>query len=73
MNSNKIKLKHFIATHTFHSYGKMKEFRSAFKHRKKNSDWFNTETPEVKEFFFNTLRNRQIVKESERSNFSQSD
>ena len=54
MNSNKIKLKHFIATHTFHSSGKMKEFRAAFKHRKKNSDWFNTETPETTEFFFYT-------------------
>tara|TARA_B100000941_G_scaffold70253_1_gene47623 strand:- start:873 stop:1223 length:351 start_codon:yes stop_codon:yes gene_type:complete len=51
----------------------MKEFKSAFKHRKKNSDWFNTETPEVIDFFFNTLRDRQIVKESERSNFNQSD
>ena len=73
MNSTEIKLKHFIATHTFHSSGKMKEFRAAFKHRKKNSDWFNTETPETKEYFFNTLRDRQIVKESERSNFNQSD
>ena len=35
MNSNKIKLKHFTATHTFHSSGKMKEFKSAFKDRKK--------------------------------------
>ena len=52
MNSNKIKLRHYIATHTFHSPGKMKEFKSAFKHRKKNSDWFNTETPNVTEFFF---------------------
>ena len=51
----------------------MKEFKNAFKHRKKNSDWFNTETPETTEFFFNTLRNRQIVKESDRSNFNQSD
>ena len=72
MNSNKIKLKHFIATHTFHSSGKMKEFRAAFKHRKKNSDWFNTETPETKEYFFNTLRDRQIVTEAERNNFNQS-
>ena len=72
MNSNKIKLKHFIATHTFHSSGKMKEFRAAFKHRKKNSDWFNTETPEMKEYFFNTLRDRQIVTEAERNNFNQS-
>ena len=73
MNSTEIKLRHFIATHTFHSPSKMKEFKSAFKHRKKNSDWFNTETPETTEFFFNTLRDRQIVKESERSNFTQSD
>ena len=51
MNSKKIKLRHFIATHTFHSPNAMKEFRSAFKNRKKNSDWFNTETPEVKDFF----------------------
>ena len=73
MNSNKIKLKHFIATHTFHSSGKMKEFRGAFKDRKKNSDWFNTETPETEEYFFNTLRDRQIVNEAERNNFNQSD
>ena len=73
MTSNKIKHKHFIATHTFHSSGKMKEFKSAFKDRKKNSDWFNTETPETTEFFFNTLRARQIVEESERSHFNQSD
>ena len=73
MNSNKIKLKHFIATHTFHSSGKMKEFRGAFKDRKKNSDWFNTETPETKEYFFNTLRDRRIVNEAERNNFNQSD
>ena len=72
MNSTEIKLRHFIATHTFHSSGKMKEFRSAFKHRKKNSDWFNTETPEMKEYFFNTLRDRQIVTEAERNNFNQS-
>ena len=72
MNSTEIKLKHFIATHTFHSSGKMKEFRAAFKHRKKNSDWFNTETPETKEYFFNTLRDRQIVTEAERNNFNQS-
>ena len=72
MNSTEIKLKHFIATHTFHSSGKMKEFRAAFKHRKKNSDWFNTETPEMKEYFFNTLRDRQIVSEAERNNFNQS-
>ena len=72
MSSNKIKLKHFIATHTFHSSGKMKEFKSAFKDRKKNSDWFNTETPETKEYFFNTLRDRQIVNEAERNNFNQS-
>ena len=57
MNSSKIKLRHFIATHTFHSAGAMKEFRSAFKKRKKkNSDWFNTETPEVKDFFQYTKR-----------------
>ena len=73
MSEKKPKLKHYIATHTFHSSGKMKEFRGAFKHRKKNSDWFNTETPETTEFFFNTLRNRQIVKESDRSNFNQLD
>ena len=29
------KLKHYIATHTFHSPGKLKEFKNAFKHRKK--------------------------------------
>ena len=68
-----MKLKHFIATHTFHSSGKMKEFRGAFKDRKRNSDWFNSETPETKEYFFNTLRDRQIVNEAERNNFNQSD
>ena len=68
-----MKLKHFIATHTFHSSGKMKEFRGAFKDRKKNSDCINTETPETKEYFFNTLRDRQIVNEAERNNFNQSD
>ena len=73
MNSNNIKLRHYIATHTFHSPGKMKEFKSAFKHRKKNSDWFNTETPETTEFFFKTLRDRKIIKESDRRNFKQSD
>ena len=52
MNSGKIKLKHYIATHTFHSSNGMKEFKNAFKHRKKSSDWFDTETPDVKKHFF---------------------
>ncbi len=61
MNSSKIKLKHYIATHTFHSSNGMKEFKNAFKHRKKSSDWFDTETPDVKKHFFNSLCNRKIV------------
>ena len=61
MNSNKIKLKHYIATHTFHSSNGMKEFKNAFKHRKKSSDWFDTETPDIKKHFFNSLCNRKIV------------
>ena len=47
-----LKLKHYIATHTFHSSDALKGFKSAFKHRKKNSDWFNNETVDVKNIFF---------------------
>ena len=47
-----LKLKHYIATHTFHSSDALKGFKSAFKHRKKNSDWFNNETVDAKKTFF---------------------
>ncbi len=47
-----LKLKHYIATHTFHSSDALKGFKSAFKHRKKNSDWFNNETVDAKNNFF---------------------
>ena len=35
-----MKLKHFIATHTFHSDKVKKEYLKFVKHRKKNADWF---------------------------------
>ena len=35
-----MKLKHFIATHTFHSDKVKKEYLKFVKHRKKNVDWF---------------------------------
>ena len=59
-----LKLKHYIATHTFHSSDALKGFKSAFKHRKKNSDWFNNETVDAKKHFFRTLSDRKIVDEN---------
>ena len=35
-----MKLKHFIATHTFHSDKVKKEYLKFVKQRKKNADWF---------------------------------
>ena len=35
-----MKLKHFIATHTFHSDKVKKEYLKFVKHRKKNAEWF---------------------------------
>ena len=37
---NIMKLKHFIATHTFHSDKVKKEYFKFVKHRKKNAEWF---------------------------------
>ena len=68
-----LKLKHYIATHTFHSSNGMKEFKSAFKHRKKNSDWFDNETPDVKKKFFNSLSDRKIVDASSWDTFDSYD
>ena len=59
-----LKLKHYIATHTFHSSDALKGFKSAFKHHKKNSDWFNNETVDAKKHFFRTLSDRKIVDET---------
>ena len=57
----KHKLKHFIATHTFHSTKSKKDFFSLVKHRKTNSDWFGNETPEMKENFFKLLKGRNLL------------
>ena len=67
-----LKLKHFIATHTFHSSDALKGFKSAFKHRKKNSDWFNNETVDAKKHFFRTLGDRKIVDENSWDEFDSS-
>ena len=40
MYKSKIKLKHFIATHTFNSDNAKKEYMKFVKHRKRNVDWF---------------------------------
>ena len=40
MNTAKIKLKHFIATHTFNSDKAKKEYMKFVKHRKRNVEWF---------------------------------
>ena len=40
MNIAKIKLKHFIATHTFNSDKAKKEYMKFVKHRKRNVQWF---------------------------------
>ena len=57
----KHKLKHFIATHTFHSTKSKKDFFSLVKHRKTNSDWFGNETAEMKENFFKLLKSRNLL------------
>ena len=67
-----LKLKHYIATHTFHSSDALKGFKSAFKHRKKNSDWFNNETVDAKKHFFRTLSDRKIVDENSWDEFDSS-
>ena len=55
------KLKHFVATHTFHSTKSKKDFFSLVKHRKINSDWFKNETIEMKQKFFKLLKDRGLV------------
>ena len=55
------KLKHFVATHTFHSAKSKKDFFSLVKHRKINSDWFKNETIEMKQKFFKLLKDRGLV------------
>ena len=57
----KHKLKHFIATHTFHSTKSKKDFFSLVKYRKINSDWFGNETTEMKENFFKLLKSRNLL------------
>ena len=57
----KHKLKHFIATHTFHSTKSKKDFFSLVKYRKINSDWFGNETAEMKENFFKLLKSRNLL------------
>ena len=61
MSSNNLKLKHFIATHTFHSVKVRKEFREVNSHRKKNSDWFGNESIELRQRFFHLLKDRRLV------------
>ena len=70
---NKPKLRHFIATHTFHSSKARKDFKTAFKNRKKNSDWFDNETPHIKKTFFNSLTDRKIVDKDNWDEFEASD
>ena len=57
----KHKLKHFIATHTFHSTKSKKDFFSLVKYRKINSDWFGNETTEMKQNFFKLLKGRNLL------------
>ena len=57
----KHKLKHFIATHTFHSTKSKKDFFSLVKYRKINSDWFGNETKEMKKNFFKLLKGRNLL------------
>ena len=61
MSANKLKLKHYIATHTFHSPKVRKKFREVNIHRKKNSDWFGNESIELKQSFFRLLKDRALV------------
>ena len=55
MSTIKLKLKHYIATHTFHSAKVRKEFRKVNINRKKNSDWFGNENIELKQSFFHSI------------------
>ena len=63
MSEKKPKLKHYIATHTFHSAKVRKEFREVNSHRKKNSDWFGNESIELKQSFFKLLKDRAQSRE----------
>ena len=73
MNKKKLKLKHYIATHTFHSAKVRKEFREVNSHRKKNSDWFGNESIELKQSFFKLLRDRALVEGDFNGNFYDKD
>ena len=73
MSTNKLKLKHYIATHTFHSAKVRKEFREVNSHRKKNSDWFGNESIELKQSFFKLLKDRALVEGDFNDNFEVSD
>ncbi len=73
MGSKKLKLKHFIATHTFHSAKVRKVFNEVNSHRKKNSDWFGNESIELKQSFFKMLKARSIVEGDFENNFEVSD
>lgn len=73
MGSKKLKLKHFIATHTFHSAKVRKEFNEVNSHRKKNSDWFGNESIELKQSFFKKLKARSILEGDFGNNFEVSD
>ena len=73
MSEKKPKLKHYIATHTFHSAKVRKEFREVNSHRKKNSDWFGNESIELKQSFFKLLKDRALVEGDFNNNFEVSD
>ena len=73
MSEKKLKLKHYIATHTFHSVKVRKEFREVNSHRKKNSDWFGNESIELKQSFFKLLKDRALVEGDFNNNFEVSD
>ena len=47
-----LKLKHYIATHTFHSSDALKGFKSAFKHRKKTQSDLIMKQSMQKNIFF---------------------
>lgn len=57
-------MKHFIATHTFHTNILKRKFFSERKNRKKNSDWFGNESEEHKRIFLNLLHNRNVIDEN---------
>ena len=73
MSEKKLKLKHYIATHTFHSAKIRKEFREVNISRKKNSDWFGNESIELKQSFFKLLKDRALVEGDFSDNFEVSD